>query len=206
MKPSNNPQHNNARSRCQSQLRIIGGQWRGRKLSIADIDGLRPTGDRIRETLFNWLVPDIPNSQCLDLFAGSGALGFECLSRGASTAILLEKHPSAGKQLQNHCSTLNTTKAKIIIEDSIEWLKKQRLPKHSIDIAFIDPPFHHALWEDCIAALADSELLKEGAAIYIETPAHQVIHPPSDWHLHREKKASQVCYRLYYQQTESLHR
>ena len=179
------------------QLRIIGGQWRGRKLNIANIDGLRPTGDRIRETLFNWLMADIPHSHCLDLFAGSGALGLECLSRGAAHVTLLEKHPQAATQLKQHCDTLNVSHGKVITCNTIDWLRTHTLAKNSIDIAFIDPPFDHDLWTDAINSLHTSELLKSGALIYIESPKYTVISTPDSWQIHKEKRAGQVCYRLF---------
>jgi 16S rRNA (guanine966-N2)-methyltransferase len=102
-----------------SQLRIIGGQWRGRKLSFPNLDGLRPTGDRIRETLFNWLAPEIQGLRVLDLFAGSGAWGFEALSRGADLCLLLEKHPAAAAQLKDHLKTLSCEKGKVLNADSL---------------------------------------------------------------------------------------
>lgn len=179
------------------QLRIIGGQWRGRKLNIANVDGLRPTGDRIRETLFNWLMADIPHSHCIDLFSGSGALGLECLSRGAASVTLLEKHPQAAAQLTQHCQTLKTTLGKVIRCDTINWLRSHTLTAESIDIAFIDPPFNHDLWSDAINGLHASGLLKSGALIYIESPKHTPITTPEHWQLQKEKQAGQVCYRLF---------
>lgn len=179
------------------QLRIIGGQWRGRKLPIVTLDGLRPTGDRIRETLFNWLTADIVDSRCLDLFAGSGALGFECLSRGALETVLLEKHPQAAKQLQQHSQTLDTSRAKIIQCDALQWLKTPDHAQASINIAFIDPPFAANLWDEAIAGLASSGLLQEGALIYIETPKDFLLSTPAHWQLHKEKRAGQICYRLF---------
>lgn len=187
------------------QLRIIGGQWRGRKLPIADVPGLRPTGDRIRETLFNWLMAEIHESHCLDLFAGSGALGLECLSRGASSVSMLEKHPGAAQQLSSHCQLLSKVSkgadsigtAEVIQTDSIQWLANTPLNQHSINIVFIDPPFDHKLWENCIDALVKSERLASDALIYIEAPRDEVFNTPLNWILHKEKTTGQVCYRLY---------
>jgi len=183
----------------KNQLRIIGGQWRGRKLAIADISGLRPTGDRIRETLFNWLMPDISGSRCLDLFAGSGALGLECLSRGAKSAILIEKHKLAAKQLEQHCKTLQTNKAKVIHQDALAWLNNNDLAKHSINIVFIDPPFSDTLWEETVSHLDKSQLLAEGALIYIESTKRDVLKIRANWTLLREKTSGDVNYRLYQQ-------
>ncbi len=199
------------------QLRIIGGQWRGRKLAIADVDGLRPTGDRIRETLFNWLQGDIVERHCLDLFAGSGALGLECLSRGAASVTLLEKHPIAAQQLRLHCERLEAKNGNVIECDVLEWLKNasredgKRGEKgagkkngHSavtitapIDIAFIDPPFSAGLWTTVISALENSGVLSPTAIIYMESPKAQTITTPSHWRLLKEKRTGQVCYRLF---------
>lgn len=179
------------------QLRIIGGQWRGRKLAIADVEGLRPTGDRIRETLFNWLMADIVDACCVDLFAGSGALGLECLSRGASNAILLEKHPQAAKQLKQHCQTLNIPSHHIIECDTLAWLSSPSIPPESVDIIFIDPPFAADLWSQVISQLTNSRLLKDGALIYIETPKDKVLTTPAHWEHYKEKHAGQVSYRLF---------
>jgi len=189
------------KTKGRHQLRIIGGQWRGRKLAIADIEGLRPTGDRIRETLFNWLMGDIPESRCLDLFAGSGALGLECLSRGAEEVILLEKNTIAAEQLRQHCKLLNTTKGKIINADTLNWLKQPSLKPQSIDIVFIDPPFAGDLWQAAISALENSDLLANNALIYVETSKNTLLTTPEDWKLTKEKTTGQVCYRLF-----SLHR
>ena len=180
-----------------NQLRIIGGQWRGRKLSIANVPGLRPTGDRVRETLFNWLMADIQGSHCLDLFAGSGALGLESLSRGAAHLTLLETHPSASRQLQQHCQQLKAENATLIQQDALHWLHTHQLPAHSIDIVFIDPPFAEGLWQDCIERLDQSQLLAHQAWVYIETPKATALTPPSHWQLHREKTAGDIRYQLY---------
>jgi 16S rRNA (guanine966-N2)-methyltransferase len=191
VKPSNKP----------NQLRIIGGQWRGRKLAIADVDGLRPTGDRIRETLFNWLQGDIVERHCVDLFAGSGALGLECLSRGAAKVFLLEKHPVAVKQLRQHCDRLDASNGKVIECDVLEWIESvsNNTEKNiaPIDIAFVDPPFAANLWATVIDKLESSGILSPTAIIYIESPKEQVITTPSHWALMKEKRTGQVCYRLF---------
>ncbi len=109
-----------------SQLRVIGGQWRGRKLTFPEIEGLRPTGDRIRETLFNWLAPDIQEARVLDLFAGSGALGLEALSRGAEMAVLIEKHPQAATNLVNHLKTLSADNARVVCTDCLQILRQAK--------------------------------------------------------------------------------
>jgi len=180
------------------QLRIIGGQWRGRKISFPAVDGLRPTGDRMRETLFNWIAPDLPGATCVDLFAGSGALGLESLSRGASWVTLLEKSRQGAQQLRANLQLLGADNATVIETNSLQWLDQ---PTDSrFDVVFIDPPFAAELWQQAFALLIKHQWLNAGAAIYIEAPRHQVLEVPNDWQLHREKKAGDVCYRLYYYQ------
>jgi 16S rRNA (guanine966-N2)-methyltransferase len=185
------------KSKLSTKLRIIGGQWRGRKLSIANVDGLRPTGNRIRETLFNWLSADITDSVCLDLFAGSGALGFESVSRGAAHVTMLEKNSHAYRTLQQHCQTLQTHRTHVIEQDCLLWLKQPSLKKASVDIAFIDPPFALSIWHQTIDALISSQLLKHHALIYVETPRDTTIQVPDLWKIHKEKQAGQVCFRLF---------
>ena len=184
----------------QGQLRIIGGSWRGQKLSFADVDGLRPTGDRIRETLFNWLAPVINGAHCLDLFAGSGALGFEALSRGAASATLIEKDQTAFTLLQQSQRQLQTTDTEIINADALQWLTNnaQAMSDKTFDVVFLDPPFAKDLLQPC-CDLLQQHLLTQGTYIYIETDRQQPAPTtPADWHLLKEKTAGQVCYRLYH--------
>ena len=186
-------------TKSKSQCRIIGGQWRGRKLAIVDVEGLRPTGDRIRETLFNWLQQDIVDARCLDCFAGTGALSFEALSRGAASVVLLEQHPKAAANLREHTQLLGVTESQcdVIQTDALAWLENKSLGLASIDIVFIDPPFSQNLWQPCFAALEATKCLAEDAWIYIEMPKAREINPPSTWQLHREKFAGDVHYCLY---------
>ncbi len=183
-------------------LRIIGGQWRGRKLSFVDSPGLRPTGDRIRETLFNWLAPVIPGAHCLDLFTGSGALGLEALSRGAARVVMIDRERPVTELLRRHTATLGTTDAQIEEADALQWLEQQgKLPPEQqahIDIAFLDPPFSLNLWQAAVDALEASGLLSDDATLYIETPFNYPLSVPANWSLHREKRAGQVSYRLYH--------
>ncbi len=178
------------------QVRIIGGQWRGRKLGFPKIDGLRPTGDRIRETLFNWLAGDLPAANCLDLFSGSGALGLEALSRGAKHATLLEFHPSAAAQLQSNLQLLNCDSAKVIHGDALSWLNKPA--DERFDVVFIDPPFSQDFWPEALQSLNLNNWLNVGAAIYIETPRGYHLPVPKGWDLHRQKHAGNVSYQLFY--------
>lgn len=181
-------------------LRIIGGQWRGRKLAIIDADGLRPTGDRIRETLFNWLMPHLPGARCLDVYSGSGALGLEALSRGAATATLLELNPKAAAQIRQHLALLNCDQGEVIHTDSLAWLQ-QPPAGTGYDVVFVDPPFDLDLWQATVDALEQPGWLREDAAIYVETPRNHPLSTPAHWHLHREKHAGDVSYRLYYRES-----
>jgi len=186
-----------SRKEALGQLRIIGGQWRGHKLHFADVEGLRPTGDRVRETLFNWLAPVISGAYCLDLFAGSGALGFEALSRGAIRAILIEKDPVAAALLKQNSAFLKTERAQVIQTDASQWLNTFT-PERPFDVVFLDPPFAADLLQPCCDLLQRPGLLSQNSLVYIETDRHQPppITPPT-WALFREKTAGQVCYRLY---------
>ena len=186
----------------QNQLRIIGGKWRGQKLSFANAEGLRPTGDRIRETLFNWLTPVISGAHCLDLFAGSGALGIEALSRGAMSATLIEKNRTAITLLQQSCAQLHADNADIVQMDALDWLKNTKpssqKPTKLFDVVFLDPPFTTELLQPCCDLLQQHGLLANNAHIYIEMDSQQSapITSPS-WNPLREKTSGQVTYRLY---------
>lgn len=182
-----------------SQLRIIGGQWRGRKLSFPAVDGLRPTGDRIRETLFNWLAPDLPGARCLDVFAGSGALGLECLSRGAAFSLLLERDYQAASALRSNLQLLQANNGQLVHSDSLNFLR-QGNQQPPFEVVFIDPPFAHDLWHNTIDALEQGNWLAPNACIYVEAPRDLTLMTPASWQLHRDKQAGQVSYRLYYRQ------
>ena len=186
-----------SRKRALGQLRIIGGHWRGHKLHFAEVEGLRPTGDRVRETLFNWLAPVISGAHCPDLFAGSGALGFEALSRGAAKVILVEKDATATALLRQNCALLKTEHAHIIQTDALQWLSTFA-PERPFDVIFLDPPFATNFLQPCCELLQRNGLLAKSGRLYIETDKHQSppITPPT-WNLLREKTAGQVCYRLY---------
>ncbi len=188
---------NKTRNKQPNQLRIIAGQWRGRKLPIVDAEGLRPTSDRIRETLFNWLAPSINESTCLDLFAGSGALGLECLSRGALSATLIESNTAAAKQLAQNSKVLGALNANIIQENAQHWLQDPSLAKGTVDIVFIDPPFAYGLWDSTFELLAQSELLANNALIYIESPKGKAYKAPQDWENLKKKTAGDVDYALF---------
>lgn len=179
-----------------STIRIIAGQWRGRKLPVVALDGLRPTADRIRETLFNWLGDDIADARCLDLFAGSGVLGLEALSRGAAQVVALDASRLAVNTLVEACQTLATTKMQAMQVDALQWLRSK--PAASFDVVFIDPPFQAGLLNEALALLDASGCLRAGALIYIERDrGHDSPVLPAGWLPYKEKAAGNVSYGLY---------
>jgi 16S rRNA (guanine966-N2)-methyltransferase len=183
------------RTNPTSHLRIISGQWRGRKLNFEPIEGLRPTGDRMRETLFNWLQFEIAGSRCLDLFAGSGALGFEALSRGAQFCQFIELNPSAANRLQTNLGMLDCIDGQVVCSEAIRWLDQAH--DQPFDLVFCDPPFNEKLWAKTIQALAESSCLRSGTWVYIEAPKQQTLAVPGNWRKHRSKVSGSVCASLY---------
>mgnify|MGYP000873748575 CR=1 FL=1 len=173
------------------QVRIIGGRWRGTKLAVPDSPGLRPSSDRVRETLFNWLMPALPGARVLDLFAGTGALGLEALSRGAAHAVLVERDPALARALGEAVARLSAP-AGVRAQDALAWLAGDA---GTYDLVFLDPPFADGLWERALAALAPR--LAPGARVYVESPAGTVPQVPSGWALHREGRTREVRYALY---------
>jgi len=167
-------------------LRIIGGQFRGRKLSFADLPGLRPTGDRLRETLFNWLAPQIFGSRCLDLYTGSGALALECLSREAIHVTALDQAKLVIDTLQSHANTLKTTGLSLHNHDALNWLEGSR--EAPFDIVFIDPPFDQNLWQATIDKLSEHGHLNPNAAVYIESGRDCPYATPAQWVLHGRRQ------------------
>ncbi|MBU5378355.1 MAG: 16S rRNA (guanine(966)-N(2))-methyltransferase [Pantoea sp.] len=183
------------------QIRIIGGQWRGRKLPVPDSAGLRPTTDRVRETLFNWLAPVLQQARCLDCFAGSGALGLEALSRFAGSVTLLELERPVAQQLEKNLHTLRASDAQVINVNTLNWLAASGEP---YDVVFVDPPFRKGLLEQTLQLLEQNGWLANEAMIYVESEVEQGAPPvPASWVLHREKIAGQVAYRLYHRQQET---
>lgn len=175
-------------------LRVIGGQWRSRRLEFPDLPGLRPTPDRVRETLFNWLAPVLPGAYCLDLFAGSGALGIEALSRGAAEVVFVERHALAVRTLRDNLEQLHAQNARIDQAEALTWLRSPGTP---FDIVLLDPPFGEGLLEPTCTRLEQGGWLAATAWIYLEAEADQP--PPSlppHWSFHREKVAGVVAYRL----------
>lgn len=184
-----------ASSQSAGQIRIIGGKWRGRKLPVPDSPGLRPTTDRVRETLFNWLAPMIQGARCLDCFAGSGALGLEALSRYAGEAILLEADRHVAKQLSSNLTLLSAENGQVVHTNSLQWLAQ---PGQPFNLVFLDPPFRKGLLAETIDLLEQFNWLAADAWIYVEAEAESAAADvPASWQLHREKIAGQVAYRLY---------
>lgn len=193
----------NRSSRKPNTLRIIGGQWRGRKLHFPDLPGLRPTPDRVRETLFNWLSPKIHNARCLDLFSGSGALSLEALSRGAGHTTIIDRAPQVTAQLQQHLDTLVCNSAKLITADSIQWLSRIKPGQLApFDIIFLDPPFHQGLIENCCNSLEQLQLVTYEGIIYIETETSWDPVFPESWELYRSKRSGQVASYLCINQSQ----
>ncbi|WFQ79254.1 16S rRNA (guanine(966)-N(2))-methyltransferase [Xenorhabdus sp. SF857] len=177
------------------QIRIIGGKWRGRKLPVPDSDGLRPTTDRVRETLFNWLMPVIQGARCLDCFSGSGALGFEALSRYASHTTLIEYDRNVAKQLSANLALLKAENADVVQGNALQYLINTGTP---FDVVFLDPPFRKGMLTETINLLETNNWLAEESWIYVEAEAESAAtEVPPNWQLHRQKTAGQVAYRLY---------
>lgn len=178
-------------------VRIVGGHWRGTRLAVADVEGLRPTSDRVRETLFNWLMPQLPAATVLDVFAGSGALGLEAVSRGAASATLIERDAGLMRNLRETVARLSAgDKIELLHEDALAAMARLAAAGRRFDIAFLDPPFAADLWQQSLQALLP--LLADQAALYVETPSGQPVPLlPAGWQLHREGATRDVAYRLY---------
>lgn len=177
------------------QIRIIGGKWRGRKLPVLYSQGLRPTTDRVKETLFNWLMPVIQDARCLDCFAGSGGLGIEALSRYARETTFIEYERTVAQQITTNLALLNAENGHVIQDSALSYLAKQGSP---YNVVFLDPPFHKGMLSDTIQLLEKNGWLAQDCYIYIEEEVKaQTYTIPTCWTLHREKIAGQVTYRLY---------
>ncbi len=178
----------------RNRVRIIGGKWRSRQISFSDRAELRPTPDRIRETLFNWLSPSVENAHCLDLFAGSGVLGFEALSRGAALSVSLEKDPSSIQHLVENAATLKTDQMEIIQADAFAWLKTNPRP---FNLVFVDPPYRLKSLALCFSLLEAYGWLDIESLIYFESDAEiQAIDLPASWIVLKAKKTSRLYYYL----------
>ena len=201
------------------RLRIVAGNWRSRLLDIAAVEGLRPTAERVRETLFNWLAPRIEGARCLDLFAGTGALGLEALSRGAASVVFVEKSAVAARQLEKNLDTLvgapdtvaaddtvggpagpkafgaKATRASVICRDALNYLRIATGPP--FDIVFLDPPYAADLLAETCRLLAESQTLADDALVYLELD-RKGAEPelPDGWHTRKNKTAGKVRYML----------
>lgn len=188
-------------------LRIIGGEWRGRKLRFPDVPHLRPTPDRVRETAFNWLMPVIDGARCLDLFAGSGAMGLEALSRGAAHVTFVELNRKAADAISEHLKVLGAnadiTSAEVLNFDAMKYLAKQdEKTAKQFDIVFLDPPYKLELMQQTVKALNEANLLAPAAKIYLEIEKRQQLPElPQGWEMLKDKTAGEVHYFLYQRQS-----
>ena len=176
------------------KLRIVAGSLRGSRLAVPDRPGLRPTSDRIRETLFNWLMPVIEGARCLDLYAGTGALGIEAISRGASECTFVESDRALARDLRENLARLKVETARVIEADALAALAGSAEP---FDIVFLDPPFGGDLWDASAERLETRGWLAASAWIYVESPADAALALPPTWMLHREGQAGAVRFALY---------
>ncbi|ATC83587.1 MULTISPECIES: 16S rRNA (guanine(966)-N(2))-methyltransferase RsmD [Pseudoalteromonas] len=181
-------------------IRVISGQFRGRKLPVKNVEGLRPTTDRIKETVFNWLMQDTRDATVLDCFAGSGGLGFEALSRFAKSTTFIELDASAAKQIEQNISTLKLENAQVKHTNSLSYLE-QKNTNSPFNLVFVDPPFRKNLAQSSCDLLENNQWLSEDALIYVEVETElSSFSQPDNWLLIKEKKAGQVFCRLYQRQ------
>lgn len=197
-------------SAAPGSVRIIAGRWKGRRLTVASVPGLRPTGDRIRETLFSWLQFELGGAHCLDLFAGSGALGLEAASRGAASVTLIENDTTAARALEQHVESLDAGNVRIIRGDaarfivapdagvqtmaSVEGGDADRTPGYHC--VFLDPPFQQQLHQPILELLANSRKLAENALVYIESATDERYVLPDCMEVVRSSKAGNVQFQL----------
>ncbi len=182
------------RKGSSNRIRIIGGEWRSRQLPFIEVPGLRPTPDRVRETLFNWLQGKIAASHCLDLFAGSGAIGFEALSRYAAEVVLVEKHAKVAQQLRDNLASLKIEgerRGTIVNKDAIKYLEETA---EAFDIIFLDPPYRKGLLPKVLQQIVSKSLLSTSGLIYLEHESEEQF----DWlqwdlEVLKQSKAGQVC-------------
>ncbi|MCK5262746.1 MAG: 16S rRNA (guanine(966)-N(2))-methyltransferase RsmD [Gammaproteobacteria bacterium] len=189
----------------RGQLRIIAGSWRGRKLSFPEREGLRPTTDRVRETVFNWLQMDLPGSRCLDLFAGSGALGFEAASRGAAKVVMVDSDNQTVNMLRDNIDLLSASQIKVVCGDVINFLQSCDF---MFDVVFIDPPYRLDVIAQCCELLESKQCLSDHAKIYIECDASNDLSKdsnglPDNWQCLKRNTAGQVGYHLFTREMDS---
>ena len=186
-----------SKSGKSNSVRIISGDWRGRRLPVADVPGLRPSGDRCRETLFNWLQPWVPGADCADLFAGTGALGFEAASRGAVSVFMIEKDPRAQVVLRQSIEQLQAVQVKLHAGGAMSMIED--IKPDSFDLVFVDPPFDSNLGGLVLERLDKNGCVRRGGFIYIESPATAAkeILPPEGWSLWRNQQLGEVRMQLF---------
>ncbi len=191
-------------ARGSNLLRIIGGEWRGRKLQFPDAPHLRPTPDRVRETVFNWLMPVIEGAHCLDLFAGSGALGLEALSRGAAEVVFVDINRKAVLALQSHLQTLQAeSRSSVLQQDSVSFVSGSA--DRPFELVFLDPPYKLPLMEKVVPLLEENGFLAEGALLYLEIEKRQSLPElPANWQQLKEKTAGEVHYFLFQRNAGSI--
>ncbi|WP_395683547.1 16S rRNA (guanine(966)-N(2))-methyltransferase RsmD [Dokdonella sp.] len=175
-------------------LRIVAGKLRGSRIAVPDRAGLRPTPDRVRETLFNWLMPYLGGAHCLDLYAGTGALGIEALSRGAGACTFIERDRDLCAALSANLARLHVDAAEVVHADAAAWLAG---PARPFGIVFVDPPFDAGLWTDAAQALERGGWLVDGALAYVEAPRDAHFELPPNWQAHRVGHAGAVRFALY---------
>lgn len=198
-KPQLKQSHRQNVKTSRGLVRIIAGKHRGRRLPVLVHEGLRPTGDRVKETLFNWLMNDIPQAICLDMFAGSGALGIEALSRGANYVMFVENEKRAAQQISSNLNTLGeTSNAEVIQKSALENSSTLSPQQHNqFDVVFIDPPFGKNMIEQSLTKLTTKHLLANNALVYIESAHADEYELPTEFNLHKQTKTSQVLASLY---------
>ncbi|OOG45653.1 16S rRNA (guanine(966)-N(2))-methyltransferase RsmD [Rhodanobacter sp. C01] len=182
------------RNAAPGRVRVIGGSLRNSRLDVPDLPGLRPTAERVRETLFNWLAPVVEGTRCLDLCAGTGALGVEALSRGAASVQFVERDAQAAQALRDNLGRLKVGAGKVTAVEAGAFLQGAPQP---YDLVFLDPPFALGLWAALGQRLEAGGWLAARAWIYVESPRHGVPGLPPNWQLHREGHAGEVRFALY---------
>jgi 16S rRNA (guanine966-N2)-methyltransferase len=184
-----------SKSGKSNSVRIIGGDWRGRRLQVADVPGLRPTGDRCRETLFNWLQPWVAAADCADLFAGTGALGFEAASRGAASVLMIEKHRRAQMVLRQSIEQLQAVQINLHEGGAMSLIDEFK--PDSYDLVFVDPPFDSNLGGIVLKRLDETACVRRGGFVYVESPASTVLPAPEGWSLWRDQQIGDVRMQLF---------
>lgn len=178
----------------RNEVRLIAGRWRSRRVQFLDGEGLRPTPDRVRETVFNWLQGEVPGARCLDAFAGSGALGLEALSRGAESCLLIERSPAQARQLEQEARKLGAEGAQVVCGDALALLSG---PVGPFDLVFLDPPFGKDLVAPILACLLERQLLSPSALVYVEAEAALAdLGAGAAWEILRHRQAGAVHYHL----------